>query len=201
MKGRRRIIHIPGGTIFARRDISRRDNARRGRVIRASIRPAFCRHRNAGDRCDPYIHDVMAVREGRVLRVPGQGSFQLLVNAADLRARFRYLHMSPNVLDAHGVFIGRFAREGEILGTLGNFLTPNVVTTAHLHFELQVPTKDGWVLVNPYMTLVASYEHLIEARGREIREGINATLAIESLASRPASLSAGASATDKAKSP
>ena len=34
---------------------------------------------------------------------------------------------------------------------------------------MQVPTKDGWVFVNPYMTLVAAYERLIGARGVELR--------------------------------
>src|SRR5262249_62355129 len=33
-----------------------------------------------------------------------------------------------------------------------------------------VPTKYGWVFVNPYMTLVAAYERLIRGRGQEIRE-------------------------------
>src|SRR5262249_32977868 len=37
-------------------------------------------------------------------------------------------------------------------------------------FDLQVPTKYGWVFVNPYMTLVASYERLIRGRGQEIKE-------------------------------
>jgi hypothetical protein len=42
------------------------------------------------------------------------------------------------------------------------------MTTTHLHFEIQVPTRDGYVRINPYMTLVAAYEHLIGARGSEI---------------------------------
>jgi hypothetical protein len=36
---------------------------------------------------------------------------------------------------------------------------------------MQVPTKLGWIFVNPYMTLVAAYERLIGARGKEIKEG------------------------------
>ena len=36
-----------------------------------------------------------------------------------------------------------------------------------------MPTRDGWVRVNPYMTLVAAYEHLIKARGVEIMEPDN----------------------------
>jgi hypothetical protein len=165
------------------------------------IRPAFCRHRNPGDRCDPYIHEVVAVRDGSVLRVPGQGSLRLVVNSADLRARFRYLHMSPKEMDAHGLFTGRSVHEGEVIGTLGNFLAMNAVTTAHLHFELEVPTKDGWVLVNPYMTLVASYERLIEGRGQEIKGDIAADPQTGSVISKASSLSAGHPATNAAKSP
>jgi murein DD-endopeptidase MepM/ murein hydrolase activator NlpD len=69
---------------------------------------------------------------------------------------------------------GRLVREGEIIGKVGNFLGGATATTYHLHFDLQVPTKYGWVFVNPYMTLVASYERLIEARGQEIKENIPA---------------------------
>jgi hypothetical protein len=35
---------------------------------------------------------------------------------------------------------------------------------------MQVPTKYGWVFVNPYMTLVTAYERLIRGRGQEIKE-------------------------------
>ena len=35
---------------------------------------------------------------------------------------------------------------------------------------MQVPTKYGWVFVNPYMTLVAAYERLIGGRGTQIKE-------------------------------
>jgi hypothetical protein len=59
-------------------------------------------------------------------------------------------------------------KEGEPIGTIGNYDRRPGLTSTHLHFELQVPTRDGWVRVNPYMTLVASYEHLIGGRGIEI---------------------------------
>jgi hypothetical protein len=36
---------------------------------------------------------------------------------------------------------------------------------------MQVFTRNGWVWVNPYATLVASYERLIGGRGREIKPG------------------------------
>ena len=41
-------------------------------------------------------------------------------------------------------------------------------TTRHLHFDVQLFTRDGWIWVNPYTTLVAAYERLIGGRGREI---------------------------------
>jgi Peptidase family M23 len=138
------------------------------------IRPALCRQRAPGDRCEPYIHDVVAARDGMVLRAPGQAGLYLVVNAPGERVRFRYLHMLPKQLDATGMVSGRLVREGEIIGKVGNFLGGATATTYHLHFDLQVPTKYGWVFVNPYMTLVASYERLIEARGQEIKENIPA---------------------------
>jgi hypothetical protein len=39
-------------------------------------------------------------------------------------------------------------------------------TSTHLHFDIQVFTRDGWIWVNPYATLIASYEHLIGGRGK-----------------------------------
>jgi hypothetical protein len=60
--------------------------------------------------------------------------------------------------------------EGEVIGKVGNFFRRERATTYHLHFDMQVPTKYGWVFVNPYMTLVAGYERLIRGRGQEIKE-------------------------------
>jgi hypothetical protein len=37
-----------------------------------------------------------------------------------------------------------------------------------LHFDTQVFTRDGWLWVNPYVTLVSAYERLIRGRGRVI---------------------------------
>src|SRR5262249_52475716 len=54
-------------------------------------------------------------------------------------------------------------------------------TTYHLHFDLQVPTSQGWVFVNPYMTLVAAYERLIRGRGQEIRQGVPVEVPIASI--------------------
>jgi hypothetical protein len=55
-----------------------------------------------------------------------------------------------------------------VLGKVGNYDRIPNGTTYHLHFELQVPTRDGWVFVNPYMTLVSAYERLLGARGKQI---------------------------------
>ena len=57
--------------------------------------------------------------------------------------------------------------EGERLGRLSNFQDRVGGTTSHLHFDVQVFTRDGWLWVNPYVTLISSYERLLGARGRE----------------------------------
>jgi murein DD-endopeptidase MepM/ murein hydrolase activator NlpD len=135
------------------------------------IRPAFCKQRVPGaNRCEPYQHDVVAIRDGAVLRAPNQEALYIVVNAPSERVRFRYLHMLPRQFDADGMVSGRYVREGEVLGKVGNFFRHERATTYHLHFDMQVPTKYGWMFVNPYMTLVASYERLIRGRGREIKQ-------------------------------
>ena len=135
------------------------------------IRPAFCKQRIEGaNRCEPYLHDVVAVRDGAVLRAPTQEALYIVVNAPNERLRFRYLHMLPKQFNADGLVSGRFVHEGEVIGKVGNFFRRERATTYHLHFDMQVPTKYGWVFINPYMTLVASYERLIRGRGQEIKE-------------------------------
>jgi murein DD-endopeptidase MepM/ murein hydrolase activator NlpD len=137
------------------------------------IRPASCKQRVQGaNRCEPYLHDVVAVRDGAVLRAPGQEALYIVVNAPNERVRFRYLHMQPKQVDAAGMVSGTFVREGEVIGKVGNFFKRERATTYHLHFDMQVPTKYGWVFINPYMTLVAAYERLIRGRGQELRDGV-----------------------------
>jgi murein DD-endopeptidase MepM/ murein hydrolase activator NlpD len=134
------------------------------------IRPSTCKQRIKGaNRCEPYQHDVVAVRDGMVLRSPGQASVHIVTNTANERVRFRYLHMSPKQLDSDGLLSGRAVQEGEVIGKVGNYLRRERATTYHLHFDMQVPTKYGWVFVNPYMTLVAAYERQIRGRGLELR--------------------------------
>jgi hypothetical protein len=78
--------------------------------------------------------------------------------------------MLPRQFNADGMVSGRFVHEGELIGKVGNFFRRERATTYHLHFDMQVPTKYGWVFVNPYTTLVAGYERLTRGRGQEIRE-------------------------------
>jgi hypothetical protein len=80
--------------------------------------------------------------------------------------------MDAQMLDAAGMVSGREVAEGEVLGAVGNYGREAGGTTYHLHFDAQVPTRDGWVFVNPYMTLVAAYERLIGARGQVVDDAM-----------------------------
>lgn len=128
-----------------------------------------------GDECDRNHHRIVAVSDGMVLRAPRQEGLSIFTNEPGAHLRFRYLHMNPKIIDDGGFFSGRRVRQGEIIGKVGNFSGRAAGTSYHLHFDMQVPTKDGWVWVNPYMTLVTSYERLIGARGREIPDGLEAS--------------------------
>jgi len=136
------------------------------------IRPGNCVLENAeADRCVPYQHDIAAVHDGIIRRMPGDLGVYIVVNNADNHVRFRYLHMNPKTLDADGIVNGRTASEGEILGKVADWGDTENGTSYHIHFNIQVFTTVGWVWVNPYMTLVAAYERLIGGRGREIMPG------------------------------
>ena len=82
--------------------------------------------------------------------------------------RFRYLHMNPKFMDADGLLSGREVSEGEIIGKVATWGDFENGTSYHIHFNMQVFTKVGWVWVNPYMTLVLAYErHDRRARHRD----------------------------------
>jgi murein DD-endopeptidase MepM/ murein hydrolase activator NlpD len=112
---------------------------------------------------------VVAVRDGIVIRSPRQQSATLQINSRTEHIRFRYMHMNPADQDADGVLNGRIVREGERIGVVSNYLDHPNGTTRHLHFDVQVFTRDGWLWVNPYVTLISAYERLTGGRGREIR--------------------------------
>ena len=143
------------------------------------IRPGWCQQRNDGaDRCDPYLHDVVAVRDGAIMRAPGDMAMYLVVDTPGEHIRFRYMHMSPKLLDEHGYVSGREVHEGDVIGKVGNYFKKPGGTTYHLHFDVQVPTRQGWVFVNPYMTLVAAYERLIGGRGEVVNDKLLAGRAV-----------------------
>jgi len=136
------------------------------------IRPGSCTLFNENaDRCLPYQHTIAAVRDGLVWRTAGDLAVYIVVNTKDDFVRFRYLHMNPKFMDDDGLLSGREVSEGEIIGRVGTWGDFEKGTSYHIHFNIQVFTKVGWVWVSPYMTLVLAYERQIGGRGTEIRPG------------------------------
>ena len=131
------------------------------------IRPGACRTHVEGG-CDPKQQPIFAVRDGIVIRSPKQQAATLQINTRNEHIRFRYMHMNPSAMDADNVLNGRQLAEGEKIGVVSNYLDHPNGTTRHLHFDVQVFTRDGWIWVNPYVTLISAYERLIRSRGHEI---------------------------------
>jgi hypothetical protein len=121
-----------------------------------------------GERCDPKQQAVVAVRDGVLIRSLKQQAAMLQINSRTEHLRFRYMHMNPVTMDADGILSGRHVGEGEKIGVVSNYLDHPNGTTHHLHFDTQVFTRDGWLWVNPYVTLISAYERLIRGHGREI---------------------------------
>jgi hypothetical protein len=143
------------------------------------IRPAPCPlHDEGPDRCEPKQQAVLAVRDGVLIRSLKQQAATLQINTRSEHIRFRYMHMNPASMDADGVLNGRRVEEGEKIGVVSNYLDHPNGTTRHLHFDVQVFTRDGWLWVNPYVTLISAYERLIRGRGREIGPEPNASAAV-----------------------
>jgi murein DD-endopeptidase MepM/ murein hydrolase activator NlpD len=133
------------------------------------IRPVTCAPASeSADHCDPHQQAVVAVRDGVVIRSPKQQAATLQINTRNEHIRFRYMHMNPASMDADRVLNGRHVEEGEKIGVVSNYLDHPNGTTHHLHFDVQVFTRDGWLWVSPYVTLISGYERLIRGRGREI---------------------------------
>ena len=133
------------------------------------IRPAPCPpNSNSESSCHPRKQSVVAVRDGVLIRSLKQQAATLQINTRNEHIRFRYMHMNPSAMDADGILNGRRVAEGEKIGVVSNYLDFPNGTSYHLHFDIQVFTRDGWIWVNPYTTLIASYERLIRSRGREI---------------------------------
>ncbi len=136
------------------------------------MRPSNCVLKEEGaDRCEPYQHSLAAVHDGLIWRTSGNLGLYIAFNNPNEHVRFRYLHMNPKMMDDDGLISGRRISEGEIVGKVATWGDYEAGTSYHLHFNLQVFTKAGWVWVNPYTTLVAAYERLIGGRGVEIKPG------------------------------
>ena len=132
------------------------------------LRPRACLDPGDGLKtCDPKQQPIFAVRDGVLIRAPGQQAATLQINGRNEHIRFRYMHMNPSSMDAEGVLNGRRVAEGEKIGVVSNFLDHPNGTSRHLHFDVQVFTRDGWIWVNPYVTLISAYERLIGGRGHE----------------------------------
>jgi hypothetical protein len=127
------------------------------------------------ERCDPKQQGVVAVRDAIVLRGSKDQAATLLVNSRTEHIRFRYMHMNPSAMNADGLVNGRTVTEGERIGVVSNYMDHPAGTSRHLHFDVQVFTRDGWIWVSPYVTLISAYERLIRARGREIGPEIAGT--------------------------
>jgi murein DD-endopeptidase MepM/ murein hydrolase activator NlpD len=141
------------------------------------IRPGACPVFVEGG-CDPKQQPILAVRDGVIIRSPKQQAATLQINTRNEHIRFRYMHMNPSAMDADGVLSGRRVAEGEQIGVVSNYLDHPNGTTRHLHFDVQVFTRDGWIWVNPYVTLVSAYERLIRGRGRELGPEVAAVPAV-----------------------
>jgi hypothetical protein len=125
-------------------------------------------HDDGAEHCDPKHQPVVAARDAVLIRSAKQQAATLQVNTLNEHIRFRYMHMDPSVLDADGILNGRHVGEGEKIGVVSNFLDRPNGTTRHLHFDVQVFTRDGWLWVSPYVTLVSAYERLLHGHGREV---------------------------------
>ncbi len=132
------------------------------------IRPRPCAAEEGANGCDDKRQAIVAVRDAVVIRAPKQQAATLQVNTRTEHIRFRYMHMNPSAMDADGLLNGRRVDEGEPIGMVSNYLDRPGGTSRHLHFDVQVFTRDGWLWVNPYTTLISAYERLIRGRGREI---------------------------------
>ena len=134
------------------------------------IRPGACPPPNSESpgACDPKQQAVVAVRDGVLIRSPKRQAATLQINTRNEHIRFRYMHMNPSSMDADGILNGRKVAEGEKIGVVSNYLDHPNGTTRHLHFDVQVFTRDGWIWVNPYTTLISAYERLLRGRGHEL---------------------------------
>ena len=138
------------------------------------------------------------MRDGVILRTPDQEAAYLFVNTASEHIRFRYLHMSPRKMDANNLLSGRRVHEGEVIGEVSELQHDEGGTSYHLHFDVQVPTAEGWVFVNPVHDAGRRLRATIGARGTELADPtVVATADPASTGSAPSSSTARTSRTSR----
>jgi murein DD-endopeptidase MepM/ murein hydrolase activator NlpD len=99
---------------------------------------------------------VIAVATGRVVSSGWRGGYgKTVVIEHNGQLQTLYAHMSELLVQE-----GQEIQQGTIIGRVGS--TGNS-TGAHLHFETQAPTSDGWVAVDPNMDLQYALNNLQQA--------------------------------------
>jgi murein DD-endopeptidase MepM/ murein hydrolase activator NlpD len=104
--------------------------------------------------CERNKHWAVAVEDGIVVSI---GSYSLYLVGSETGIKYTYLHMEPSSLQ---VATHNFVKKGQRLGRVSNVMPPDRTTT-HLHFEIQLPSSNGFNFASPYMSLVMAYQRLL----------------------------------------
>ena len=108
---------------------------------------------------------IVAVATGRVVSSGWRGGYgKTVVLEHNGQLQTLYGHMSELLVQE-----GQEVQQGTIIGRVGS--TGNS-TGAHLHFETQAPTSDGWVAVDPNMDLQYALNNLQQAIEQNRQENI-----------------------------
>jgi murein DD-endopeptidase MepM/ murein hydrolase activator NlpD len=108
------------------------------------------------------MREAVATEEGRIIKI-GPYWVGLLGKSG---VYYSYLHMNPNRLF---VKLDDQVSAGQTLGLVSDYMPGPHGTTTHLHFEIHIPvaSADGGAtfdIVEPYMSLVRSYQRLISSQ-------------------------------------
>ena len=114
--------------------------------------------------CDKDVYWGVAAADGTITNV---GSYSVYVTGAD-GTRYDYLHMSTVQ-----VSVGQEVTRGQRLGLVSNEFG-GTATTIHLHFNLRQNVQGvGVVYVPPYMSLIQSYQLLVDGPAEGYLDGVD----------------------------
>ncbi len=101
----------------------------------------------------PFGTPVLAAKSGKVEFAGWGGGYGNLVELDHGSTGTRYAH-----LEAIYVYQGQTIAQGQQIGMVGS---TGRSTGPHLHFEIMIPTGDGWVALDPapYLDRIASITH------------------------------------------